>query len=221
MFRLLLIFLFLTLSLYASEFTKTIFEDDFNAQDLNKRWRFYISESVQENGTLVCRMPKGAKHSSVNYFKFEPTADLELNLRFKFSGDAKYLGIIFNDKQYKGSHAGHICNLHITKNNLQLREGKTGVFELKIRKKLKSKSVDSKTKELLRQKEKNLKYKFDKDKWYSLRLLVKGSVMACSINGELIGKLSSSGISHKSKNSMGLSVWGQSVYIDDFTLKTR
>lgn len=207
--------------LYSQGFTKTIFEDDFNSETLNRKWLFYISESVQENGALVCKMPKDAKHSSVNYFRYEPTADLKLKLKFKFIGDAKYLGVIFNDKKYKGSHAGHICNVHITRNNIQLREGKTGVFEHKIREKIKSKTLDQKTKEILRNKEKNVKYKFQAGEWYDLHLVISDSEMTCRINGKVIGKLKSNGISHKTKNSMGLSVWGQSVHIDDFSLKTR
>ena len=221
MYKSVLCFYLISLSLCAQEFSTVIFNDDFNDQILNKKWLFYISESKQIGGELVCKMPKNAKHSSVNYLRYEPTRDLELKLKFKLVGNAKYLGIIFNDKKYKGSHAGHICNVHITKNNIQLREGKTGVFELGNRAKLKSKTLDQETKEQLNKKEKNFKYKFEKEKWYDLHIIIKGSDMSCSINNTLVGKLSSEGISHKTKNSMGLSVWGQAVHIDDFLLMSK
>ena len=221
MFRSILFLSLFSLSLCGQEFPKTVFQDDFNGKELNKRWLFYISESIQKEGNLVCMMPKGASHGSVNYFRYEPSADFELSLKFKFEGDAKYLGVIFNDKKYKGSHAGHICNVHITPKNIQLREGKTGVFDLKIRKMLKSKSLDQKTKELLRKKETNVKQSLNKGQWYKLCIRISGSEMTCEIDGKLVSKLHSGGISHKTKNFIGLSVWGQSVHIDDFVLKTK
>ena len=212
------LFLF-AISLAAQDFETIIFKDDFNNKVINKRWLFYMSESIQENGKLICKMPNNAKHSSVNYLKYEPSADLELSLKFKFSGEVKYFGIIFNDKKFKGSHAGHICNIHITPVNIQLREGKTGVFEHSVRKRIKNKSLDEKTNEMLRSKEKNFKYKFQKDRWYKLKIVIKGAEMCCIIDDKNVGKLYSKGIAHKTKNSMGLSVWGQSVHIDDFCLK--
>lgn len=198
---------------------QVIFKDDFSSKVLNEKWLFYTSNSVLKDGRLICKMPDESNHSSFNYLNIKPVKNFEVSLRFKFNG-GKYFNIGLMDRQYKGAHAGHICNAYYTEKFVTLREGKHGVFDHKIRAELKSGSVSSKTKAKLRNKEKTFKFNFVKGKWYTVKLSSMDDEMSLSVNGSFLGKLKSVGISHASKRRLGLSVWGKTVEVDDFVLKS-
>ncbi|MCM8533832.1 MAG: hypothetical protein NE330_21895 [Lentisphaeraceae bacterium] len=196
-----------------------IFKDDFSSKTLNKKWLFYTSDSVLENGRFVCKMPKDSNHSSFNYLNLSPIKNFEVSLRFKFNG-GKYFNIGLMDREYKGAHAGHICNAYFTEKFVTLREGKHGVFDHAIRAELKSGKVSQKTKKMLQGKEKTFKFKFVKGNWYTVNLSSIDDTLVLSVNGKKLGELKSKGIAHATKRRLGLSVWGKTVEVDDFVLKS-
>lgn len=216
----LLFFIYLSSTSHAENFSKMIFKDGFNGKTLNKKWLFYTSASIQKDGKLICIMPEKSDHASFNYLNIDPIKDFEVILSFKFEG-ADYFNIGLMDRQYKGAHAGHICNAFFTEKYVTLREGKTGVFANHVRKQQKNGGYTPETKAMLKKKEKFIKYKFERGKWYNVRLFSHGSEMTLFVNDKFIGKLKSAGTSHETKRRLGLSAWGKSVHVDNFSLKTR
>jgi len=88
------------------------------------------SGSVVKDGVLVGITPEGSDHSAVDIIRFDPETDVEVSVKFRFVSDkAKSFNVWFDDKDYKGSHAGHICNVSVSPANVTMADAKTGSFE--------------------------------------------------------------------------------------------
>ncbi|MEQ1854290.1 MAG: hypothetical protein ABMA01_22195, partial [Chthoniobacteraceae bacterium] len=99
----------------AGDYNRVIFADDFSADKFGPRWGHYKSGSVVKDGVLVGITPEGSDHSAVDNIKFDGERDLEVSVKFRFMSDkAKSFNVWFDDKNYKGSHAGHICQATIS-----------------------------------------------------------------------------------------------------------
>ncbi|MBI3878588.1 MAG: hypothetical protein HY301_00790, partial [Verrucomicrobia bacterium] len=93
----------------SGHYSRTIFADDFSSNAFGPRWGHYKSGSVVKDGILVGITPAGSDHSAVDSIKFPGERDLEVAVKFRFVSDqAKSFNVWFDDKDYKGSHAGHI-----------------------------------------------------------------------------------------------------------------
>ncbi len=102
---------------FAGDYPRVIFSDDFSGNTFGPRWGHYKSGSVVKDGVLVGITPEGSDHSAVDNIKFPGERDLEVSVKFRFVSDkAKSFNVWFDDKDYKGSHAGHICQASISPN---------------------------------------------------------------------------------------------------------
>ncbi|MBL9184657.1 MAG: hypothetical protein JNN17_21105 [Verrucomicrobiaceae bacterium] len=64
-------------------------------------------------------------HSAVDNIKFTGEKDLQVSVKFCFVSDkAKSFNVWFDDKNYKGSHAGHICQATISPTGVNLADRK-------------------------------------------------------------------------------------------------
>src|SRR5262249_25508609 len=124
---------------FAGDYTRTIFSDDFSSDGFGKRWGHYKSGSVVKDGMLVGITPEGSDHSAVDSVTIEPERDLEVSVKFRFVSDkAKSFNVWFDDKNYKESHAGHICNVNVAPAAVTIGDAKTGTFRNDIYEKKKS-----------------------------------------------------------------------------------
>src|ERR1700744_760431 len=95
----------------ADDYPRAIFSDDFSADGFGKRWGHYKSSSVVKDGVLHGTTNEKSDHPAVDNVVIDPEKDLEVSVKFKFvSEQAKGWNLWFDDKTYKGSHAGHICS---------------------------------------------------------------------------------------------------------------
>ena len=98
----------------ASAYSRTVFQDDFAGESFGPRWGHYKSASIVKEGVLVGITPENSDHSAVDNVKIEPESDIEVSVKFRFVSDkAKSFNLWLDDKDYKGSHAGHICNINV------------------------------------------------------------------------------------------------------------
>lgn len=72
--------------------------------------------ALQEFGVVKEGVLKGitAPESDhpVDVIRIEPEKDLEVSVKFQLTSDqAKGFNVWLDDKDYKGSHAGHICSI--------------------------------------------------------------------------------------------------------------
>jgi len=113
-----------------SFYTELIFEDDFSKDGFGEQWTHYKSESVVKDGVLIGKTIDIKDHAGVDAIRFEGKQDLEVSVKFNFMGEsAERFNVWLDDKDYKGSHAGHISSIMITPTNGSISDAKTGNFE--------------------------------------------------------------------------------------------
>jgi len=127
----LLSFLLLSTTAFAADYSRVIFADDFSAEGFGKSWGHYKSASIVKDGVLVGITAPTSDHSAVDHIRLAGERDLEVSVKFRFVSDkAKSFNVWFDDKNYKGSHAGHICQATISPTSVNIADAKTGGFDL-------------------------------------------------------------------------------------------
>ena len=206
----------------ADYFSRELFADDFSAGTFGERWGHYKSGSIIKDGVLVGITPEGSDHSAVDNIKFEGEKDLQVDVRFQFVSDkAKSFNVWFDDKDYNGSHAGHICQVTISPTQVQMSDAKTGGFTLENglydRKKVNQLTEDEKA--MLESKTSRVPVKLELGQWYQLTARTQGDQMEVLIDGKKVGSFSSPGIAHETKSLVSLTTNAVDVHYDDFSLK--
>jgi hypothetical protein len=218
----LLLSLSATLAFAEAPYTRTIFSDDFSGNGFGPRWGHYKSGSVIKDGVLVGITPEGSDHSAVDSVKFDPERDLEVSVKFRFvSEKAKSFNVWFDDKDYKESHAGHICNVSVSPANVAVGDAKTGNFRNDIYEKKKAvpPTITDEDKKMLATKNKSFPVKLSLQEWHTLVAQTKGDEITVSIDGKVVGSFKSEGMAHDHKTLVSLTTNQVDVNYDDFSIK--
>ena len=205
-----------------SYYPRTVFSDDFSGTEFGKRWGHYKSASVIKDGVLMGITPENSDHPAVDSVKFDPECDLEVSVKFTFVSDkAKNFNVWFDDKDYKGSHAGHICNVSVSPTTVNVGDGKTGNFRNDIyeAKKATPPTLTPEQKELLKSKNKSFPIKLTLQDWHTLLIRTKADVLEVTIDGKPVGSFQSEGVGHESKTLVSLTTVPVDVHYDDFSIK--
>jgi hypothetical protein len=197
-----------------------VFEDDFNRseaddskEDLGRGW---VTNSAKraagtkqadlKGGLLSIEMAKHADHA-VSVRHDAPFDDGAIQVKFRMLDD-KGIGFNFNDPACKVSHAGHICHVGVKPKKVDFRDGKTGVFDLKIREKrlagAPKAEIAALTKDTLAYSDVDLEL----GKWYQMEILIQGDELSAWIDGKSVGQLKSPGVDHSVKQNLAFSVSG-------------
>jgi len=205
----------------ADYYTRTLFSDDFSGTDFGKAWAHYKSSSVIKDGVLVGITAEDSDHSAVDYVKIEPTRDLEVSVKFRYTSDkAKSFNVWLDDKDYKGSHAGHICSVSISPASVNVADAKTGTFRNDIDEARRSPAgLTPEQKEFLKTKTKSFPVKLSLQDWHTLIERTKGDEVEVSIDGQIVGSFQSEGIAHETKTVVSLTTNRVDVNYDDFSIK--
>ena len=211
-----------TSAAFAGDYDRTIFSDDFSGNAFGPRWGHYKSGSVVKEGVLVGITPEGSDHNAVDSVRFDPERDLEVSVKFKFASEkAKGFNVWFDDKDYKGSHAGHICSVSVSTANVAIGDAKTGNFRNDIyeKKKAKPPTLTDDDKKMLATKNKNLPAKVSVGDWHTLVLQTKGEEVSVILDGKAVGSFKSEGVGHDHKTLVSLTTNQVDVHYDDFSIK--
>lgn len=204
-------------------YKEVIFEDDFSGEGFGEQWRHYKSESVIKDGVLVGKTIDINDHAGVDSIRFEGRRDMEISVKFKFAGpDAQRFNVWFDDKDYKGSHAGHIASISISPTGGSIADAKTGNMENSIYEMKKSAAgLDEETKKLLETKTSRFELDLEKDKeeWHELMIRTKGDKVVVKVDGKEVGELQSEGVAHNTKSVVSLTTNVNDVHYDDFVVK--
>lgn len=202
-------------------YSELIFEDDFEGDGFGERWSHYKSESVVEKGVLVGKTIDINDHAGVDLIRFEGRQDLEISVKFNFAGDsAERFNVWMDDKDYKGSHAGHICSVSISPTGGNISDAKTGNFENAIYEKRKGGgTLDEATQEMLKTKTANFQLGLKREEWHTLLIRTRGDEVVVSVNDYEIAKLKSEGLAHETKSVVSLTTNVNDVHYDDFVVK--
>lgn len=206
----------------AGHYSRTIFADDFSGSGFGPRWGHYKSGSVVKDGILIGITPENSDHSAVDSVRFAPERDLEVAVKFRFvSEKAKSFNVWFDDKDYKGSHAGHICSVSISPTAVNIGDAKTGNFRNDIyeKKKATPSTLTAEDKAMLATKNTRLTVKLSLQDWHTLVIHTKGDGIEVSLDGKVAGAFKSEGIAHDHKTLVSLTTNPVDVHYDDFSLK--
>lgn len=205
----------------ASYYNRTIFTDDFSGNGFGPRWGHYKSGSIVKDGVLVGITPEGSDHSAVDNIRFPGERDLEVSVKFRFvSEKAKSFNVWFDDKDYKGSHAGHICSVSISPTGVNIADAKTGNFRNDIYEKRKSTAgLSDADKAFLLTKTKRLPVKLTLQDWHTLVVRTKADNVEVCLDGKAVGTFQSEGIGHDHKTLVSLTTNPVDVHYDDFSIR--
>ena len=206
----------------AADFPRVIFSDDFSGATFGPRWGHYKSASVVKDGVLVGTTAPTSDHSAVDHIRIEGERDLEVSVRFRFVSDkAKSFNVWFDDKNYKGSHAGHICQTTISPSAVSLSDAKTGGFNLEggLYDRKKANQLTEDEKKLLAAKTKRLPLAVSLTEWHTLVVRTTGDEISVSIDGKNAGSFKSDGVTHATKSLVSLTTNPVDVEYDDFAIK--
>ena len=206
----------------AGYYSRVIFADDFSSNGFGPRWGHYKSGSVVKDGMLVGITPEGSDHSAVDSIRFPAERDLEVAVKFRFvSEKAKSFNVWFDDKDFKGSHAGHICNVNVSPTAVNIGDAKTGNFRNDIyeKKKATPSTLTAEDKAMLATKNTRLTVKLALQEWHTLVIHTKGDSIEVSLDGKVAGSFKSEGIAHDHKTLVSLTTNPVDVHYDDFSLK--
>ncbi len=206
----------------SSNYNRTIFADDFSANQFGPRWGHYKSSSLVKDGMLIGITAPTSDHSAVDNIKFPGERDLEVAVKFRFVSDkAKSFNVWFDDKDYKGSHAGHICQATISPTSVNLADAKTGGFDLTggLYDRKKANQLTDAEKKMLATKAKRLPVQLSLNAWHTLVVRTKGDELSVIIDGQPVGSFRSPGIAHDHKSLVSLTTNPVDVHYDDFSLK--
>lgn len=206
----------------AQDYSRVIFSDDFSAPGFGKAWAHYKSSSEVKDGVLVGITAPTSDHSAVDNIRIEGEKDLEVSVKFRFVSDkAKSFNVWFDDKNYKGSHAGHICQATISPTGVQLSDAKTGGFDLSngLYDRKKANQLTAEEKKMLEGKVKRFPVKLSLQEWHALVTRTQGDVITVSIDGKEVGSFKSDGVAHDTKSLISLTTNPVDVHYDDFAIK--
>ena len=206
----------------AASYSRTIFADDFSSGSFGPRWGHYKSGSVVKDGMLVGITPEGSDHSAVDSIKFDPERDLAVSVKFRFvSEKGKSFNVWFDDKDFKGSHAGHICSVSVSPASVNIADAKSGNFRNDIyeKKKATPPTLTPEDKAMLVTKNKSLPVKVSMQDWHTLSITTMKDDVAVSIDGKAVGSFKSEGVGHDHKTLVSLTTNQHDVHYDDFSIK--
>lgn len=214
--------LLLTSATFAADYPRVIFSDDFSAEGFGKAWGHYKSSSVVKDGMLIGITAPTSDHSAVDNIKFEGEKNLQVSVKFRFVSDkAKSFNVWFDDKNYKGSHAGHICQATISPTGVNLADAKTGGFDLSngLYDRKKANQLTEDEKKMLATKQKRVPTTISLNEWHTLVVTTQGDTISVSIDGKDVGSFQSAGIAHDTKSLVSLTTNPVDVHYDDFSIK--
>ena len=207
---------------FAAEYPRVIFSDDFAANGFGKAWGHYKSASIVKDGVLVGITAPTSDHNAVDHIRIPGEQNLEISVKFRFVSDkAKSFNVWFDDKNYKGSHAGHICQATIGPASVNLADAKTGSFDLTdgLYDRKKANQLTDAEKTMLSAKASRNPIKLSLQDWHMLVVQTLGDEMTVMIDVKAVSSFKSAGIHHETKSLISLTTNSVDVEYDDFSIK--
>lgn len=193
---------------------EVLFSDDFERTGLGD-WKVIIPGFKVADGVLVGTQDR-ADHGSVGRV-YVPMKDVIVSFRFKLAGSPTF-NLVFDDKNYKGSHAGHICRVAVAAKQIRLGDDKEGVMRNDLFEMRRNPETKEAAEKLLIGRGAVVKMNVEQDRWYTMVVEIVGDEMRVSLDGEAIGYLKSPGLAHPTKESIHFTVTGNETHFDDVTI---
>lgn len=203
-----------------------LFSDDFKGADRDKRWHRVVDTFSFENGALKGTQtrdqnipaadgkPEVKAHAAVYGLEL-PTKDSVIEAKIRFDG-ATMIDVEFDDRQFTGSHYGHIARAQAKLNGVTILDEREGtqsgrVVELKKDVPANKGEIDK----IIAAHSITYPAQLEAGKTYLFCVETVGDEMRVSIDGKVAAFLKSDGIGHPTKSKIELGVAGKSGWFED------
>ena len=202
-----------------------LFSDDFQSAEPAKVWHKVVPTFAFENGALKGTQTRDQNipaadgkaavtpHAAVHGLEI-PTKDSVVEVKIRFEG-ASMIDVEFDDRQYKGSHYGHLCRAQVRFNGVSIIDEKEGSMRNDIYEMSKDPTKKEERSNLLKGRSVRYPAKLEAGKWYTLVVETVGDTMRVTLDGQPAAFLKSSGIAHTTKSKIELGVAGKDGLFDD------
>jgi len=201
-----------------------LFSDDFQGET-PKQWHKVVPTFTIENGALKGTQtrdktipaspgqPEVKAHAAVHGLDV-PTKDSIVQCRIRFDG-ATMIDVEFDDRNYTGSHYGHLCRAQVRLDGVTIIDERDGGMRNDIREMRNDPARKAEADKLLVGRQIKYPVKLQASKWYTLLVETAGDQMRVSIDNKPVAWLKSSGIGHATKSKIELGVAGKDGWFDD------
>lgn len=193
-----------------------LFSDDFQRTELGQ-WQVIIPGFRVADGVLIGTQDR-EDHGSVGRV-YLPMKDVVMSFRFRLAGSPRF-NVVFDDKNYKGSHAGHICRVAVAAKQIRLGDDKEGIMRNDLFAMRRDPNQKDAAEKLLQGRSSNAKVDLESNRWYEMTIEIIGDTMRVVLDGEPIGVLKSPGLAHPTKESVHFTVSGKETHFDDVRIWT-
>jgi len=202
-----------------------LFSDDFKSATPAEAWHKVVATFEFEKGALKGTQtrdttipasegkPEVKAHAAVHGLSI-PTKDSVVECRIRFDG-ATMIDVEFDDRNYTGSHYGHICRAQVRLNGVTIIDERDGGMRNDIREMRSDPSKKAEVAKLLPGRQVTYPATLQAGKWYRLVVETVGDEMRVTLDGKPAAYLKSSGIGHETKSKIELGVAGKSGWFDD------
>ncbi len=202
-----------------------LFSDSFEGSERSPLWHRVVPTFTFEKGVLKGTQtrdktipaadgkPAITAHAAVHGLEI-PTKDSVVEARILFEG-ATMMDIEFDDRQYTGSHYGHICRAQIRLNGVTIIDERDGGMRNDIYEMNKDPAKKAEVSKLVAGRRVTHPISLESGKWYTVVVETAGDEMRVTIDGKPAAYLKSSGIGHPTKSKIELGVGGKDGYFDD------
>lgn len=197
-----------------------LFSDDFERAELGKAWAIVVPTYSLENGTLKGTQmrfdapaqdgkPSVKGHQAVIGHDI-PTKDSVIEFRFRLGG-AQSVTAEYDDRNFNGSHYGHICMARIAAKGITLTDQK-GLAVAR------PEGATGEPPTPAGRKNVTFPLSLDPQTWHTFVLETVGDTMRASIDGKPVAFLQSPGIAHPTKSKVEFGCMGQDGFFDDLKI---
>ena len=174
-----------------------LFSDDFAGAEPAKVWHKVVPTFAIENGTLKGTQtrdqnipaadgkPAISAHAAVHGLEI-PTRDSVVEVKIRFEG-ATMIDVEFDDRNYKGSHYGHLCRAQVRLDRVVLIDERDGGMRNDIYEMKKDPAKKAEVTKLLAGRSASFPFKAEPGQWYTLVVETVGEEMRATIDGKPVG----------------------------------
>lgn len=125
------------------------------------------------------------------------------------------IDVEFDDRNFTGSHYGHLCRAQVRLNGVTIIDERDGGMRNEIREMRNDPAKKAQVAALLKGRQVTYPAKLQPGTWYTLVVETVGDTMRVTLDGKPAAFLKSSGIAHATKSKIELGVAGKDGYFDD------
>ena len=193
-----------------------LFADDFNRAELGATWQAVWPKITLADGALHAAQ-EVAGHGAVARTKVA-LRDGIMEFRFRL-GEGSVITAVWNDRDYKESHGGHLCRVGLSRGQLRLGDDKESLRHEIVEMK-KDPARKAEVAKLTAGRIVAVPAPIETGRWHRLAIELFGDEMRVTLDDQPAGYLKSSGLAHPTKKDFHFTFTGKDAAVDDVTVWT-